>query len=233
MNLKKLPNQVALEMASLPAYYLYLLINLLLNKNNQVAVEMVSLPAGEFTMGSDERDNEKPPHQVKVSSFAIGKYPITQEQYQEVMGKNPSHFKNNPQNPVENVSWDDAQAFCQKLSQLTGKNYRLPTEAEWEYACRAETTTQFYFGDDKNQLRDYAWYNENSQSKTHPVGQKKPNAWGLYDMSGNVWEWCADTCLRGGSWGIIPYYCRSAFRFNINRRDYRNFNNGFRVVCDN
>ena len=233
MNLKKLPNQVALEMVSLPAYYLYLLINLLLNKNNQVAVEMVSLPAGEFTMGSDERDNEKPPHQVKVSSFAIGKYPITQEQYQEVMGKNPSHFKNNPQNPVENVSWDDAQAFCQKLSQLTGKNYRLPTEAEWEYACRAETTTQFYFGDDKNQLRDYAWYNENSQSKTHPVGQKKPNAWGLYDMSGNVWEWCADTCLRGGSWGIIPYYCRSAFRFNINRRDYRNFNNGFRVVCDN
>nr|NCR18991.1 SUMF1/EgtB/PvdO family nonheme iron enzyme [Microcystis aeruginosa LL13-03] len=140
-----------------------------------VKLEMVSLPAGKFLMGSSESDDEKPPHQVKVNSFAIGKYPITQAQYQAVMGNNPSHFKNNPQNPVENVSWNDAQAFCQKLSQITGKTYRLPTEAEWEYACRAGTTTRYYFGDNDNQLGDYAWGRENSNNKTHPVGQKKPN----------------------------------------------------------
>jgi formylglycine-generating enzyme required for sulfatase activity len=200
---------------------------------NQVALEMVSLPAGQFTMGSDERDNEKPQHQVKVTSFAIGKYPVTQAQYQAVMGTNPSHFKNNPQNPVENVSWNDAKAFCQKLSEITGKTYRLPTEAEWEYACRAGTTTDYYFGDNDNQLGDYAWYDGNSNNTTHPVGQKKPNAWGLYDMSGNVWEWCADTCLRGGSWGYFPDFCRSAIRRPGNRRDHRYGNFGFRVVCDN
>ena len=205
-------------------------------------------------MGSADSDYEKPPHQVKVNSFAIGKYPVTQAQYEAVMGINPSHFKNNPQNPVEKVSWDDAQAFCQKLSQITGKTYRLPTEAEWEYACRAGTTTRYYFGDDANQLGDYAWYSANSQSKTHPVGQKKPNAWGLYDMIGNVWEWCEDDwhstyenaprdgsawlikddrsqILRGGSWSFNPNYCRSAYRGFNYRRDYNNLILGFRVVC--
>ncbi len=127
------------------------------NLPNRVTLEMVSLPAGQFLMGSpdsdpDARDNEKPQHQVQVNSFAIGKYPVTQAQYEAVMGTNPSYFKNNPQNPVEKVSWNDAQAFCQKLSQITGKTYRLPTEAEWEYACRAGTTTRYYFGDDANQL---------------------------------------------------------------------------------
>ncbi|MBE5227739.1 MAG: SUMF1/EgtB/PvdO family nonheme iron enzyme [Microcystis aeruginosa PMC 728.11] len=222
---------------------------------NRVTLEMVSLPAGQFLMGSADSDNEKPQHQVKVNSFAIGKYPVTQAQYESVMGKNPSHFKNNPQNPVENVSWNDAQAFCRKLSQITGKTYRLPTEAEWEYACRAGTTTRYYFGDDANQLGDYAWYSANSQSKTHPVGQKKPNAWGLYDMIGNVWEWCEDnwhdnyigaptdgsawikngndnrSLLRGGSWGDYPNNCRSAFRGISLRRDFRNLDDGFRVVC--
>ena len=226
---------------------------------NGVTLEMVGLPAGQFLMGSpdsdpDARDNEKPQHQVKVNSFAIGKYPVTQAQYEAVMGTNPSRFQNNPQNPVEKVSWNDAQAFCQKLSQITGKTYRLPTEAEWEYACRAGTTTRFYFGDDANQLGDYAWYYGNSQGTTHPVGQKKPNAWGLYDMSGNVWEWCEDNWhdnyigapkdgsawlkngndnrspLRGGSWFNYPDGCRSAYRgYIIRRDDYDGY--GFRVVC--
>jgi formylglycine-generating enzyme required for sulfatase activity len=222
---------------------------------------MVGLPAGQFLMGSpdsdpDARDNEKPQHQVKVNSFAIGKYPVTQAQYEAVMGTNPSRFQNNPQNPVERVSWNDAQAFCQKLSRITGKTYRLPTEAEWEYACRAGTTTRYYFGDDANQLGDYAWYYRNSQGTTHPVGQKKPNAWGLYDMSGNVWEWCEDNwhdnyigapndgtawidndnrsqyrkCLRGGSWDDLPNSCRSANR-DWYLPGYRNYYIGFRVAC--
>ncbi len=226
-----------------------------------ITLEMVSLPAGQFLMGSpdsdpDARGFEKPQHQVKVNSFAIGKYPVTQAQYEAVMGTNPSLFqncfKNNPQNPVEMVSWDEAQAFCKELSQITGKTYRLPTEAEWEYACRGGTTTRFYFGDDANQLGDYAWYDGNSQSTTHPVGQKKPNAWGLYDMSGNVWEWCEDNwhdnyigapkdgsawltndhdyqIMRGGSWFDFPSYCRSASRDEFYRDGYDFL--GFRVVC--
>jgi formylglycine-generating enzyme required for sulfatase activity len=228
------------------------------NLPNQVTLEMVSLPAGEFLMGSDESDYEKPQHQVKVNSFAIGKYPVTQAQYEAVMGTNPSYFKNNPQNPVEQVSYDDAKAFCQKLSQITGKTYRLPTEAEWEYACRAGTTTDYYFGDDANQLGDYAWYYENSNSTTHRVGQKKPNGWGIYDMSGNVWEWCEDDwhnsyagapddgtawldndnrsqslkCLRGGSWYFYPDGCRSAIRTGCYPVNH-SIGIGFRVVCDN
>ncbi|ROI02455.1 SUMF1/EgtB/PvdO family nonheme iron enzyme [Microcystis aeruginosa FACHB-524] len=229
------------------------------NLPNGITLEMVNLPAGEFLMGSPDSDSdaqsrEKPQHQVQVNSFAIGKYPVTQAQYEAVMGTNPSHFKNNPQNPVEQVNWNDAQAFCQKLSQITGKTYRLPTEAEWEYACRAGTTTRYYFGDDANQLGDYAWYDGNSQDKTHPVGQKKPNAWGLYDMSGNVWEWCEDNwhdnsknapkdgsawlikdnysqILRGGSWFLNPDYCRSAYRKYDYRRDDLSNCFGFRVVC--
>jgi formylglycine-generating enzyme required for sulfatase activity len=149
---------------------------------------MVILPAGSFMMGSDEDDTEKPKHQVALKQFAISKYPVTQEQYQAVMGNNPSRFKDNPKNPVEQVNWHDAQAFCQKLNQKTLKKYRLPSEAEWEYACRAGTQTGYYFGDDEKQLGEYAWYQDNSGSKTHPIGQKKPNNWGLYDMSGNVWE---------------------------------------------
>ncbi len=140
------------------------------------------------------------------------------------------------------------------MSRITGKTYRLPTEAEWEYACRAGTTTRFYFGDDANQLGDYAWYDGNSQNTTHPVGQKKPNAWGLYDMSGNVWESCEDNwhdnyknapkdgsawlikdnysqILRGGSWYNDPVNCRSAYRNDDDRRDNINSNIGFRVVC--
>lgn len=165
-------------------------------------------------------------------TFKIGKYPITQSQYQEVMGTNPSYFVNNPQNPVEQVSWEDAQAFCKKLSQITGKNYRLPTNAEWKYACRAGTTTDYYFGDDADQLGDYAWYGENSQNKTHPVAQKLPNDWGLYDMHGNVWEWTQEVWLRGGSWRNSPAYCRSAFRDYSFRHGIHYSYYGFRVICD-
>ena len=165
----------------------------------------------------------------EINSFVIGKYPITQEQYQAVMGTNPSYFKNNPQNPVENVSWNDAQAFCQKLSKATGKQYRLPTEAEWEYACRAGTTTHWYFGDNVSQLGDYAWYYDNSGGTTHPVGHKLPNAWGLYDMHGNTWEWCKEGFMRGGSWGNYSHYCCFAIRGNVNRGD--SFHTlGFRVA---
>jgi formylglycine-generating enzyme required for sulfatase activity len=220
-------------------------------------LEMVDIPAGKFNMGSNKYDNEKPIHEVIVPAFQIGKYPITQAQYR-VMGTNPSHFSGNPQNPVEMVTWFDAQAFCKKLSQLTGKTYRLPTEAEWEYACRAGTETQFSFGDDESQLGDYAWFDGNSNSATHPVGQKQPNPWGIYDMHGNVWEWCADqyhesyatksdnikengsiawgdyiylshgSLLRGGAFDSYPGLCRSAYRGDS---DVLRHGHGFRVVC--
>ena len=164
---------------------------------------------------------------------------VTQEQYERVMGKNPSQFKG-PQNPVETVSWDDAVEFCRKLSALpeekeAGRLYRLPTEAEWEYACRAGSEADYCFGDDKAQLDQYAWYDKNSGGTTQAVGLKKPNEWGLYDVHGNVWEWCADwydekwyqqsperdpvgpqtgerRVLRGGGWDFNSNYCSAWFR---------------------
>ena len=162
------------------------------------------------------------PASQEIKSFRIGRYPVTQIQYQAVMGVNPSYFQGNLQNPVENVSYDDAETFCQKLSKATGKQYRLPTEAEWEYACRAGTTSDYY--------GDYAWYKGNSQQTTHPVGQKKPNAWGLYDMRGNVWEWCQQVVIRGGSWGTDPLNFRSALRIDYIRRGSRYDSIGFRVA---
>ena len=170
-----------------------------------MAITMVEIPASQ-----------------EIKSFRIGKYPVTQVQYQAVMGANPSYFQGNPQNPVENVSYDDAETFCQKLSKATGKQYRLPTEAEWEYACRAGTTSDYY--------GDYAWYKGNSQQTTHPVGQKKPNAWGLYDMRGNVWEWCQQVVIRGGFWGTDPLNFRSALRIDYIRRGSRYDSIGFRVA---
>jgi formylglycine-generating enzyme required for sulfatase activity len=225
-----------------------------------IKLEMVKIPAGSFLMGSADNDesaysSEKPQHRVNLQEFYLGKYPVTQEQYQAIMGKNPSSFKDNPKNPVEDVSWNDVQDFCQKLSEKTGKKYRLPSEAEWEYACRAGTQTRYYFGDDEMKLGEYAWYVENSDSKTHPVGEKKPNNWGLYDMHGNVWEWCEDgwhrnyknvpkngnswndnhsqsslRLLRGGSWFKDPRYCRSAFRNRFDAVNCRNFDFGFRLA---
>jgi len=240
-----------------------------------VKMELVWVPAGSFQMGSTDsevardnegRDNEgpndeSPVHTVELDGFWMGKFEVTQEQYQAVMGKNPSYFKG-AKNPVERVSWNDAADFCRKLTDSVGRacspasagrTFRLPTEAEWEYACRAGSTTRFCFGDSDGGLGAYAWYDGNSRKQTHPAGERKPNAWGLYDMHGSVWEWCGDRpgekyyddsdrkdpqrpssdgirMLRGGSWRDGPGSCRSASR---NRGDPRKAivnSIGFRVV---
>lgn len=211
---------------------------------NSLGMEFVLIPAGSFTMGADKNferaeDDETPPHRVTISRpFYLGKYEVTQAQWVAVMGSNPSKFKGRS-HPVEQVSWDDAQAFVQRLNQKEGHDrYRLPTEAEWEYAARAGTTSTYHFGDDASQLGRYAWYDKNSGETTHPVGQKEPNAWGLYDMHGNVWEWVQDwygenyyrnspstdprgpssgsyRVDRGGSWGDDAAYCRAAYRSSL------------------
>ncbi len=234
--------------------YMETIIKKSLFNKQEIELEMVILPAGNFTMGSDEDDSEKPKYQVTLKQFAISKYPVTQEQYQAVIGSNPSRFKENLKNPVESVSWIDAQSFCRKLNQKTGKKYRLSSESEWEYACRAGTQTRYYFGDNEMQLEEYAWYSENSGSTTHPVGQKKPNKWQLFDMSGNVWEWCEDfwhdnydyaptdgtswnknpsqpnrIVLRGGSWNSLPRICCSASRYKYFAHD-RDYLIGFRLA---
>jgi formylglycine-generating enzyme required for sulfatase activity len=213
--------------------------------------EMVQIPSGTFQMGSNENDDEKPIHSVTLSSFKMSKYEVTQKQWTDIMGTNPSSFKNCDNCPVENVSWNDVQGFIKKLNNKTGKRYRLPTEAEWEYAARGGQNYK-YAG--SNNIESVAWYGyEKSGKKTHPIGQKSPNGYGLYDMSGNVWEWCEDVwhdnysgaptngrawtsggnsayrVLRGGSWYSNSEDCRSA-----NRNDYaptfRLSNNGFRLV---
>ena len=167
--------------------------------------DMLVIPAGTFLMGSkpipvdpfsneqvrQPPEDEQPQHRVTLKSFALGKYDITQEAWYALMGVNPSSNKGRPL-PVENVSWDDVQVFIQRLNAQTGKSYRLPTEAEWEYAARAGSTTDYSFGDDVSQLGRYAWYTANSGGETHPVGEKQPNGFGLYDMHGNVWEWVQD-----------------------------------------
>ncbi len=175
-----------------------------------VKLEMVWIPAGEFRMGSPTSDKEaqrweKPQHGVWITRpFYLGKYPVTQEQWQAVMGSNPAFYspdgggklqvagKHTTRLPVESVSWNDAVEFCRRLSENDGKKYGLPTEAQWEYACRAGSTTRYCFGDDVDPLNDFGYYSENSAHRTRPVGEKKPNAWGLCDMHGGVMEWCSD-----------------------------------------
>jgi len=219
--------------------------NLVLNLGGGASMKMALIRPGKFMMG-DEKDR----HEVTLSKpFYVGATEVTQAQYQAVMGTNPSNFKGET-NPVEMVSWNDATEFCKKLSEKTRQAVRLPTEAEWEYACRAGTATAFSFGDSDSALGDYAWYDANSGGTTHPVGQKKPNAWGLYDVHGNVWEWCADwygdypkgavtdpqgpasgtyRVLRGGGWGGNPVFCRAAGRRD-GTPDLRGGIFGFRVV---
>ena len=231
-------------------------------------------------------DIERPVHDVTLDGFEISKYEITQGQYKSIIGLNPSHFSGSDDLPVEYVSWNDAVKFCNALSDTAGldrcydestwecdfsKNgYRLPTEAEWEYACRAETTTEYSTGDSENDLARAGWFYANSGNeslfgrkwnytevtnnncRTHPVGEKEPNAWGLYDMHGNVWEWCNDwydsgyyaspqtadpvgsssgssRVYRGGSWGYSAWGCRSANRLRyLGAGPYDGI--GFRVV---
>jgi len=226
---------------------------------NSIGMRFRLIPAGSFRMGSTDGDiDERPATNREVSRpFYLGLWEVTQSQYEQVMGVNPS-FACNPKGPVENVSWDDAQAFCRRLSALpseraAGHLYRLPWEAEWEYAARAGSSGKWCCDDDDSQLGQYAWYENNSGRKTHLVGQKKPNLWGLFDMHGNVWEWCQDgydsdyyamapgidpfsapdnsaiRVYRGGSCFSSDWYCRSAKRY----ADYpaaRYFNLGFRVA---
>ena len=207
-----------------------------------VQMELVFVRPGSFMMGSDAgSSDEKPVHKVTLAKpFYLGKFEVTQEQWQAVMGSNPSNFKG-PKLPVENVSWNDCQSFLTKLQEKTGRKFALPTEAQWEYACRAGTTTRYSFGDSDASLAEYGWFSSNSGSTTHPVGERKPNPWGLYDMHGNVWEWCADwfassypsgdatdpqgalsgssRVLRGGAWIGSAVALRSSFRSDL-RPDY-------------
>ena len=243
---------------------------------NSIGMKLAHIEPGEFLMGSPKTDedrvaDEEPQHRVRITEpFHIGVYEVTQEEYQRVMGANPSFFCKGGRGqgevqgldtrrfPVESVSQECALEFCRKLSELpeekaAGRVYRLPTEAEWEYACRAGSTTRYSFGDGSAGLGDYAWFRGNSENKTHPVGQKEPNGWGLHDMHGNVWEWCADRygvdyykqsapddptgprsgaagVLRGGCWYDEAPDCRSAARGSDDPGD-RILDNGFRVVC--
>jgi formylglycine-generating enzyme required for sulfatase activity len=208
---------------------------------NSIGMKFVLIPAGTFMMGADRNyeganNDEQPLHQVTISkAFYLGVYEVTQGQWEAVMDNNPSEFKGTD-NPVERVTWEEAQAFITRLNQKEGHSrYRLPTEAEWEYAARAGSTSTYYFGDDFSQFGAHAWYHANSDETTHPVGQKRPNAWGLYDMIGNVWEWTGDwygqsyyanspsvdptgpssgpvRVLRGCGWSLIAGRCRSARR---------------------
>ncbi|MDR0895751.1 MAG: formylglycine-generating enzyme family protein [Prevotellaceae bacterium] len=237
---------------------------------------MVSVEGGTFTMGSSPKSLKKSfekrkkeydeqyhkreikdtddevKHQVTVSSFQISKYEVTREQWKAVMDSNPSFFNDKDDNyPVENVSWNDVQEFLRKLNAATGKHYRLPTEAEWEYASRGGNRSNGYIYSGSNNIDSVAWYDNNSGSSTHPVGQKSPNELGIYDMSGNVWEWCSDwygsypisaqtnptgpssgsgRVLRGGSCYDAAESCRSAYR-NDSVPGGRGNGSGFRVVA--
>ncbi len=227
---------------------------------HELEENMVWIEGGEFMMGSpkDEKgrfESEGPLHEVRLDGLYVSPTPITQAQYEAIMGKNPSHFKGAVR-PVESVSWGDATAFCAELSKrtaYTGREYALPTEAQWEYACRAGRQAAYHFGDNPDRLGDYTWYGENSGGKTHPVARIKPNLWGLYDVYGNVWEWCSDhwhdnyegapkdggawteaedslRVMRGGSWRSGPSHCRSAYRRSSSPGS-RDNGLGFRVVA--
>jgi formylglycine-generating enzyme required for sulfatase activity len=228
-----------------------------LKVNKKVAgePEMVIIKGGIFPMGCTDNEcwgdgREEPVHLVTVSNFQISKYPITQKQWKAIMGNNPSYFKGCDDCPVEMVTWEDAQEFIAKLNAATGKNYRLPTEAEWEFAARGGNKSRGYKYSGSNDIDAVAWHVDNSEKKTHPVGTKAPNELGIYDMSGNVWEWCNDwygsysaneqvdpqgppernyRVGRGGSWSAAAQYCRLSYRSNL-PKNYSSIYLSFRVV---
>ena len=217
-------------------------------------MNFVLIPAGPFLMGSPADTGEAdewPRHRVTIDEpFYLGECEVTQEQWQQVMGANPSRNKG-AKLPVDTVSWSDCRRFLAKLSAQTGRRFVLPTEAEWEYACRAGAATTWSFGAEATHAADYAWYARNAAGRTHPVGGKAPNAWGLYDMHGNVAEWCADwygryprvgdakdptgaatgdsRVVRGGAWGDDPSLMRCAYR-NANGPDGATDGIGFRCA---
>ena len=225
---------------------------------NSIGMEFVLIPPGSFRMGGDKKleqaeDHETPRHPANISqAFFMGKYAATQAQWSEIRNTTPGEFKDDMR-PVEGVSWHDVQTFIQKLNAKESTNqYRLPTEAEWEYAARAESHSAYFFGNETSKLSQYAWYRNNSGGQTHPVGQLKPNAWGLFDMLGNVHEWCQDwfdrkyysqspsndpagpssglaRALRGGDWGSDDWYCRCASR-SLSSPDRRSSRLGFRLI---
>jgi len=235
---------------------------------NTSGMKLLLIPAGTFTMGSPanekKRDDDETQHQVTLTKpFHMGRTEVTQGQWKKVMGTEPwkgkSYVQEGDQNAASYISWDDATEFCGRLSQTEGKTYRLPTEAEWEYACRGGTKTAFYFGNDEAELSKYAWWggtvrngNARDEKYAHRVAQKLPNPFGLYDMHGNVYEWCSDwigdypstpltdprgpdagsfRVLRGGSWGDAPRGVRCAFRSG-GTPEYRDGNLGFRLVLE-
>jgi formylglycine-generating enzyme required for sulfatase activity len=225
------------------------------NFTEDYGIEMVFVEGGTFQMGAtaeqgrNAESNERPVHSVTLNDFYIGKYEVTQAQWKAVMGVNPSSFQGDDC-PVENVLWKDIQEFIKKLNQLTGKTYRLPTEAEWEYAARGGKKSKGYQYAGGNSIKEVAWYNGNTGYGTHPVGQKQPNELGLYDMSGNVWEWCQDwydsyasssqtnptgptsgsyRVLRGGSWDYGVGECRVSNR-EASNPSFRSGGRGFRLV---
>ena len=222
---------------------------------NGVSFEMVLVEGGTFTMGAtaeqgnDAESDESPTHQVTLSSYYIGKTEVTQELWQAVMGSmsNPSYYSGTNL-PVEFVSWDDCQEFITKLNELTGKEFRLPTEAEWEYAARGGNKSQGYKYSGSNTIDDVAWYSPNNSKTTHPVATKAPNELGIYDMSGNVWEWCSDGYVvysssaqtnprktgpkrvyRGGSHHNYPWYCRVSNR-SADKPTYPSSDRGLRLA---
>jgi len=219
---------------------------------NSIGIQFKKIAPGNFVMGSEEWDDTKPVRKVTISKpFYMGIYPVTQKEWSRIMKKNPSRFTGDDR-PVECVSWKDCQMFCVKLGNKEGKKkYRLPTEAEWEYCCRADTDTIYSCGDDTSKLMDHAWFYDNAKDDgTHPVGTKLPNPWGLSDMHGNVWEWVREwygpysgkdeidpmgppkgsaKVHRGGSWCNDSILCSTVFR-RFNNPDRRRHNLGFRIV---
>ncbi len=222
---------------------------------NSVGMELVPIPGGTFTMGGDPAGgvaSELPPHSVQVAPFFLGKYEVTQAQWQAVMGDNPSTYQH-PQRPVDQVTWLQVQSFIDRLNRKEGTAlYRLPTEAEWEYAARAGTTGKWFFGDDERQLGRYAWYGQQGDIGTQRVGRGAPNPWGLFDMYGNVWEWvqdcwhdnyekapgvgsmwnggdCSLRMLRGGGWNSPADYARPASRGSYSPQ-LNDPSNGFRLA---